>query len=267
MKSAGGAPAGAYARPVALPLPLVTVAGAAVGGSMGLFGVGGSSLATPVLSLLAVAPLAAVASPLPATVPSAIVGAWPYLRGGEARPRAAAWSSLGGVPGAVLGALLSRVVGGRALLVASGLVLVLAGWRVLQPIDEAARSVGEQRRKNRPLLVAATFGVGLFSGLLANGGAFLLVPLYLLVFGLSLRQAVGTSLLVVTAFSVPALATHWVLGHIDWAVAAAFAPGQVAGAAVASRLGRRFAAARLSRFFAWFLIAFGALFALVRLVA
>ena len=250
---------------VALPLPLVTLAGAAVGAVMGPFGVGGSSLATPMLSLLGVPALAAVASPLLATIPSAIVGAWPYLRRGEARPRAAAWSSLGGVPGAVLGALLSRAVGGPALLVLSGAVLVLAGWRVLKPVDETAKEVGERRRLNRPVLVSATFVVGVFSGLLANGGAFLLVPLYLLLFGLSLREAVGTSLLVVTALSVPALATHWALGHIDWAVAAAFAPGQLAGAAVGSRLGRRFPAWSLRRSFAWFLMAFGTLFAVGRL--
>ena len=178
------------------PWPVFVVAGAAIGTFLGLFGVGGSSIATPLLSLLGLPGLLAVASPLPATVPAALVAAWPYLRNREARPRAAGWSILGGVPGTIGGALLSEVVGGRALLVASGFVLMIVGLRVIRPIDEATRHAGTERGKNRPLLVATAAGIGLFTGQLANGGGFLLVPAYLLVFGLTMRQAVGTSLLV-----------------------------------------------------------------------
>src|SRR5437868_15004337 len=113
---------------------------------MGLFGVGGSSVATPVLSLLGVHGLAAIASPLPATIPSAVVGAVPYVRQGEARPKAAGWSLLGAVPATVAGGLLAQLVGGAALLVASGVVLVAVGVRVMLPIVDAARAKGELRR-------------------------------------------------------------------------------------------------------------------------
>src|SRR4051794_35404301 len=106
---------------------------------MGFFGVGGSSVATPVLSLLGVHGLAAIASPLPATVPSALAGAIPYWRSGEARPKAASWTLLGAVPATVVGGLLAQVVGGAALLVASGVVLVVVGVRVVLPIEDEAR--------------------------------------------------------------------------------------------------------------------------------
>ena len=66
--------------------PFIVLAGAAVGLCTGLFGVGGSSVATPVLALLGAPGLIAVASPLPATIPSAAVGAIPYIRSREARP-------------------------------------------------------------------------------------------------------------------------------------------------------------------------------------
>ena len=79
------------------------------------------------------------------------------------------------------------------------------------------------------MLVASAAGLGLFTGLLANGGGFLLMPLYLLVFGLRMRQAVGTSLLVIAVLSIPTLVTHWALGHIDWTVAFAFTVGTRAG--------------------------------------
>lgn len=134
----------------------------------------------PLLSLLGVPPLVAVASPLPATIPAAVLGAMPYLRSGDARPRAAAWSLLGAVPATIVGALLSRVIAGTALLVLSGLVLVVVGVRVLLPIEQASRDAGAERRRNRPMLVAAAAGVDLFTGMLANGEGFLLMPLYLL---------------------------------------------------------------------------------------
>src|SRR3954466_13173639 len=221
------------------PWPVITLAGGAVGGLMGIFGVGGSSVATPVLSLLGVPPLVAVASPLVATIPGATIAAVPYVRSGAARPKAAAWSLLGAVPATIVGALLSRLVGGPALLVASGFVLVVVGIRVVLPIEDAAREAGTRRRLNRPLLVAAATGVGLFTGVLAHGGAFLLMPMYLLVFGLRMRQAVGTSLVVVAALSLPTLVTHWSLGHIDWGVSVALLAGQVPGSIVGSQLAKR----------------------------
>lgn len=246
--------------------PFIALAGGSVGLLMGIFGVGGSSVATPLLSLLGVPPIVAVASPLPATIPAALVGVGPYLRSGDARPRAAAWSLLGAVPATVLGALASRVVAGGVLLVASGAVLVAVGARVLLPIEEAARRAGSERRQNRLLLVVAAAGVGLLTGLLANGGGFLLMPLYLLVFGLGMRQAVGTSLLVVALLSAPTLLTHWALGHIDWSVAAQFAAGAVPGSIGGSRLAVHLGGRAHRRAFGGFLIAFGALFLLHRLL-
>ena len=245
----------------------VTLGGGVVGGLMGLFGVGGSSVATPILSLLGIPPIIAVASPLAATIPAAALGSVPYVRSGDARPKAAAWSLLGAVPATIVGALLSRFVGGAVLLVVSGVVLAVVGVRVLLPIEDAAREAGTRRRKNRLLSVVTAAGLGLFTGLLANGGAFLLMPLYLLVFGLRMRQAVGTSLLVVAVLSIPTLATHWALGHIDWVVAGEFAMGLLPASYAGAHLSSRFAGGAQRRAFGCFLITFGLLFTLYRLLA
>lgn len=246
--------------------PPVVLGGLAVGVCMGLFGVGGSSVATPLLSLLGAPGLIAVASPLPATIPAAAAAAASYLRAGRVRWRAAAWSLLGGVPGTVVGALLSRLAGGSTLLVVSGLVLVVVGLRVLRPADQASAEAGTRRRRNRPLLVAATAAVGLSTGLLANGGGFLLVPLYLLVFGLGMRQAVGTSLVVVAVLSLPTLATHWALGHVDWVLAAQFAAGLLPGSVAGGLLAQRVEGPALRRGFGWFLVVFGVAFTCLRLL-
>jgi hypothetical protein len=80
------------------PWPVFVAVGVAIGTLTGFFGVGGSSVATPMLSLLGVQGLLAIASPLPATIPSALAAAVPYVRNRTFRPKAAAWSLVGGVP-------------------------------------------------------------------------------------------------------------------------------------------------------------------------
>lgn len=248
------------------PWPAFVAAGAVIGLLIGLFGVGGSSIATPLLAVLGVSGLLAVASPLPATIPAALGAAIPYLRNGEARPRAAGWTLLGSIPAAIAGAFLSQAIGGSPLLIASGIVLTIVGIRVLRPIAESMQAAGTVRRKNRMLLVAASAGVGLSSGLLANGGGFLLVPMYLIIFGLDMRQAAGTSLLVISVLTVPILAAHAALGHINWTVAGAFALGAVPTSFVSGRLAQRVTSSSLKQAFGWFLVASGIAFVLYRLL-
>lgn len=105
----------------------------------------------------------------------------------------------------------------------------------------------------------------MFTGLLANGGGFLLVPLYLLTFGLRMRQAVGTSLLVIAVLAVPTLVTHWALGHVDWPLAGEFALGLLPGSAAGSRLAHHVHGPTLRRAFGVFLVAFGLFFSAYRI--
>jgi uncharacterized protein len=243
----------------------IGAAGVVIGALFGLFGVGGSSFATPVLSLLGLSGFAAVASPLPATIPAALVGAREYHRFGEVDADVARWSLVGGLPATVAGALLSQLVGGAALLVASGVVLGVIGVRVLQPISAASVSADTERRRRPVLITAVAAAVGLFTGLLANGGGFLLVPAYLLIFGLSMRKSSGTSLVVIAALTIPTLLTHWALGHIDWAAAAAFAIGSIPAAWIVSRSSQRIRSENLQRAFGVMLIAFSVWFVAYRL--
>ena len=109
--------------------PEVTAAGLLIGVLFGIFGVGGSSFATPVLGLLGVAGLVAVAAPIPAVIPAALAGTVTYVRRGQVDWTIARWCVYGGVPGTVLGASLSGLVSGRLLLIASGIVLAIVGAR------------------------------------------------------------------------------------------------------------------------------------------
>jgi uncharacterized membrane protein YfcA len=242
----------------------IVVAGGIIGLLIGMFGVGGS-VATPLLSLVGVSPFAAVASALPATIPGSLLGARPYVKSGEARPKAAGWSLLGAVPSTILGAYFSKAVGGPALLVLSGLMLAVAGIRVVLPITDEHRERGTARRLNRPLLVSATFCAGFVAGLLANGGGFLLMPMYLLFFGLRMRQSVGTALLVASVLSIPSLVVHAALGHVNWAVSLPFAIGLLPMSVVGGHYSARFATGKQRQFFGVFLVVFGIFFTIYRL--
>lgn len=240
------------------PWPEVTAVGLVVGVLFGLFGVGGSSFATPALGLLGVPGLVAVAAPLPATICAAAVGMVTYVRRHQVAWPIARWSIYGGVPTTIVGALLSHYVGGRALLIVSGVVLAVVGVRILLPLPEG-RLAGLARRR-ASVVVPAAAAIGLFTGLLANGGGFLLVPLFVLVLGLTMPESAGTSLVVIAVLSIPTLITHWALGHIEWTVATAFAGGAIPGAAVGSRLTQRLPAEVMKRSFAILLVAFAGYF-------
>lgn len=239
--------------------PALTAAGVVIGVLFGLFGVGGSSFATPVLGLLGVQGLVAVAAPLPAAIPAAIVGAASYARRGQVDRDVARWSILGGAPATVVGALLSPWVGGRLLLIASGIVLAIVGLRILARIPESKRLAGRARRR-AGVVVPAAAGIGLFTGLLANGGGFLLVPLFVVVLGLTMPESAGTSLVVIAVLAVPTLVTHWALGHIDWAVAGPFAAGAVPAAPVGAWMAPRVGGDRLKTAFGVLLVAFAVYF-------
>ena len=238
--------------------PAVAAAGLVVGALFGLFGVGGSSFATPALGALGVPGLAAVAAPLPATIPAAVAGMVTYVRRRQVHWPIARWSIIGGVPATIVGALGSRYVGGRALLVVSGVVLAAVGVRILFPLPDERLAL--QGRRKASFVVPAAAMIGLFTGLLANGGGFLLVPLFVVILGLTMPESAGTSLVVIAVLSVPTLATHWALGHIDWGVAAAFAAGSIPGTAVGSRVAQHLPAEATKRGFGVLLIVFAAYF-------
>ncbi|HZJ27564.1 MAG TPA: sulfite exporter TauE/SafE family protein [Acidimicrobiia bacterium] len=238
----------------------IVIAGLGVGTVFGMFGAGGSAFATPVLALLGVPAAIAVASPLPAMLPASVVGARRYLRTGALDTRTAVHAVAGGVPGTILGAFASNWVGGPALLVLSGVMLLVVGARILAPDPAGHAARASARRDRTGFVLALAFMIGVLTGLLANGGGFLLMPAFILVLGLSATKAAGTSMVAVGALTIPTLAVHMGLGHVDWTVALAFAAGLVPGSLAGSRMATRIPAAKTRRAFGVGLVIFAAVF-------
>jgi uncharacterized membrane protein YfcA len=108
------------------------------------------------------------------------------------------------------------------------------------------------------MLVGA--GVGFLSGLLANGGGFLLVPAYLLLFRLKAQEAAATSLVAVALLALPGTWVHWQLGHIDAGLAALLAAGVMPATYLGARAALRLRGRDLRQLFGIFLVLFGLFF-------
>lgn len=211
--------------------------GALIGLLSGLFGVGGSSISTPVLRLaLGVSPLIALATPLPVTLPAAAVGGYVYARSGYVKWRVVTVCGAAGVPAVALGALATDIVSGSGLLALTGAFVAVIGVRMLWP-SELAHHEAHSHEASAILLVAIGAGVGFLSGLLANGGGFLLVPAFVLTLGMSTQEAAATSLITIVAFAIPGTVVHWALGHIDVRLMLLLSVGVIPSSYVGSRVG------------------------------
>jgi uncharacterized membrane protein YfcA len=243
---------------------MIVLAGAGVGTAYGLFGGGGSAFATPVLALMGVPPVLAVASPLPAMLPSSVAGARQYFRVGMLDRRVAKLTVLAGLPAVVIGAFVGRQVGGEALLVVSGAVLLAIGVRMLVPSAKGQAEKCSLRAHNTGTVVAMTATAAFFAGMLANGGGFLLVPLFVIGLGFTSARAAGTALVAAVALVVPTLLTHWVLGDIDWMVAGAFSLGMIPASMLGARYGTKLPDVVTRTLFGAALVLFSAYFLVTR---
>lgn len=212
----------------------VFLIGVLVGFLGGLFGKGGSAIATPLLSLAGIAGFIAVAAPLPATVPGTFIAAVAYRKSKLLDWEIIRWSVAVGLPATVAGAYLTRFIGPQPLLVVTGVMVLGFGLSFLLAPQEIAPVSADSPSAPAPrlrywhlrLIVVAAF-VGLVSGLLANSGGFLLAPSYARILRQPLKRAFASSLAVSVVLAIPGTIMHALLGHIDWSVTMTMALGSV----------------------------------------
>ncbi len=227
-----------------LALPL----GVAVGLSLGLVGAGGSLLAVPILVYILDQPVQqATTSTLFIVGVTALAGVAGHLGRGTVHWRVAL--SLGAVAilGAAGGTALNRLADEDAILFMLGLLMLAAAVALLRGRPLGARS------QSRPLswqVLAAGFGIGVLTGFFGVGGGFLIVPVLVLVVGLSIEAAIATSLVVIAIASAAALVGHLATGGIDWALTGVFTAVAGSAAVLGARLQPRVPTRWLTRVFA-----------------
>jgi len=224
----------------------------AVGVSLGLLGAGGTAIALPILVYLLgmEAHLAITVSILLVGAVSAL-GAVMHHAHGHVRWWTAAAFAPFGIAGAALGTRWCYLLSPRVLMLTfSGLLIVMAA-RIL-----SERGAAEPRRRPILLVALAGFGIGVLTGVLGVGGGFLIVPAMVWIAGLDMKQAIGTSLVVIAINSAAAFYGHWRhTRDIDWTLAAALLVSALLGMTAGSLLAHRTHPARLRRWFAWLLLA------------
>lgn len=248
-----------------VPVALLLSSGALVGLMLGLVGGGGSILAVPLLVYLVGVPSAhvAIGTSAFAVALNAASGLATHARLGTVKWPCALVFSAAGVAGAFLGASLSKQFGGTELLALFGLLMIGIGiymlWLRPKVAGHDVRLTPDTAAQLLPRLLAFGLGVGLLSGFFGIGGGFLIVPGLVLATGMALQNAIGTSLVAVTAFGAATASSYAASGLVDWRLALLVIAGGVAGSLIGTRVNARLALHRhaLSVTFAGVVIAVG----------
>jgi uncharacterized protein len=227
--------------------------GLAIGLLLGLVGGGGSILAVPVLVYLLGEPVKdATTESLLVVGTAALVGAADHARIGRVELQAGLTFGASGAAGAIAGTALNRIVGGRAILLAFAALLLAAAVAMLRRGPE---SPTHGRKTSFARVAPVGLATGVLTGFFGVGGGFVIVPALVLLLGLPLTLAIGTSLLVIALTSAAALAAHLASGSIDWLIASTFTGAAIAGALAGRRLGAIINPRRLGQLFALLLVA------------
>ena len=238
--------------------------GLVIGVLLGLLGGGGSILAVPALVYGAGVPLAA-AVPMSLLVVgvSSATALLPRLRRGQLSWRIAGVFRAAGAGAAFAGAAVNRLLDPRFVLVGFAALMVTAAVRMLGEQvraggDCALPGGGVNWRSCLPKAIGSGLAVGFLTGLFGVGGGFLIIPALVLLLGLPMTVAVGTSLLIIVVNSAAGFAAHAGDTPLDYRLAAVFTLAAVAGSVLAAPLATRLPAHRLRRWFAYLVLAIAA---------
>ncbi|MBK7622821.1 MAG: sulfite exporter TauE/SafE family protein [Kineosporiaceae bacterium] len=242
---------------------LVVLAGLIVGFVVGLTGMGGGALMTPVLVLLfGVTPLAAVSSDLVAAAVMKPVGSWVHMRRGTIQWPLVRWLMVGSVPSAFVGVLVLRALGnsgdvqavvktslGVALLVAAAAMVYKAYTGMVARVRrEAAARRGEEviEPEDVPIVVRPlpTVLIGAAGGLIVGmtsvgSGSLIIIALIALYPSLTANRLVGTDLVQAVPLVASAALGHVLFGDFQFDLTASLLLGSIPGVYLGAQLSSR----------------------------
>jgi uncharacterized membrane protein YfcA len=233
------------------------IPGVLIGAALGLLGGGGSVLTVPIfVYVLGFEPKAAIAMSLAVVGVTSALGTAGHWRAGNVNVRIAL--VFGGVAmlGTLLGVRLSRLVPGTTQLVIFGAVMLAAAVFMLRGRSPSKEDRGECLASpvvSALMVVPGGLSVGVLTGIVGVGGGFLIVPALVLL-RMSLREAVGTSLLIITGTCVVGFLGYFGHVRLDWAAMAFVAAGTLPGIALGGYLHQFVPQSILRRGFAAFLV-------------
>ena len=247
-------------------------ASALIGVSLGLIGGGGSILTVPVLVyLFGVEPVLATAYSLFIVGSTSLVGALPKYRDGQVNLKTAV---IFGIP-AILAVYATRafivpVIANPVFAIGTfvvskamflmGIFAILMVFASISMIRSKKDTTVEDapvapQKFNYPMILLEGTVVGLLTGLVGAGGGFLIIPALVLFSKLPMKQAIGTSLLIIAAKSLFGFLGD--LGHhqFDWVLLGSVTTLAIGGIFLGNRLSRKVDSGKLKKAFGWFVLA------------
>lgn len=237
-------------------LILGLILSALIGLSLGLIGGGGSIITVPVLVyVLGVEAHEAVGMSLAVVGATSLVGSFLHQRRGSLQMKTGLIFGAAGVVGALVGSPLTRLLSPSGLLLTFAILMLAIAVLMLRRKPASVAQI--EARKKQPSLwksLAAGFAVGVLTGFLGVGGGFLIVPALVMFGGLSMKDAIGTSLFVIFLNCVAGLVGHASQNNFDWSLTALVTVLAVAGTIFGTFASHRVAANKLQKGFAVFVL-------------
>lgn len=235
-----------------------------VGLSLGLLGSGGSILTVPVLIYLADEPeKVAIAESLGIVGAISFAGFIPYALKKQIHWRSVILFGLPGMAGTYGGAIIAGYVSGTFQLLLFAAVMIVAAVMMFRDDTKRINADGEADIFHAWWkIVLEGLAVGMLTGLVGVGGGFLIVPALVLLGGLPMSLAVGTSLLIITLKSFSGFFKYMdVLANLgltmNWHLILVFSLIGAVGSLVGKRVGSKISNEKLKKVFAGFLILMG----------
>jgi uncharacterized membrane protein YfcA len=233
--------------------PGLALSGFVVGALVGLTGVGGGALMTPLLILFfGVRPTLAVGSDLAYATITKVVGSIQYVRRGHVNFPYIRWLVLGSVPASLVAVfVLAPAFRARGMdverltthtlgimLVAVATLTLLEPWLYAGRLRDSRliRGHAVQRRFKEPILVAGGLVIGTGVGLTSVGSGAVLMAIFLLVSELDLMVLIGTDIVHATILLGAAGGAHWIQGNVEPRLVVALLVGSLPGVWLGSRL-------------------------------
>jgi uncharacterized protein len=243
-----------------------------IGISLGLIGGGGSILTVPVLYyLFGVNPVLASAYSLFIVGLSSLIGAIPKYRQGQVNLKtalifgapsiAAVFATrkfiMPAIPASVFTIGNFTVTKNILLLVLFALLMIFASVSMIRDKKKPEENKEEKQVFNYPLILVEGAVVGLLTGLVGAGGGFLIIPALVILSKLPMKQAIGTSLLIIAAKSLIGFTGDLSNYTMDWKLLLPVTGLAIAGIFIGDALSKKTDGEKLKKGFGWFVLVMG----------
>ena len=243
-----------------------------IGISLGLIGGGGSILTVPVLVyLFHVEPVLATAYSLFIVGASSLVGAWPKYKQGFVnlktaiifgRPSITAVFAtrkflVPAIPneiGSIGGLMITKSL---LMMLLFAVLMVAVSFSMIRSKSSKETESEEEQKFNYPMILLEGALVGILTGLVGAGGGFLIIPALVMLSKLPMKQAVGTSLLIIAAKSLIGFTGDLGNRTMDWTLLLSVTALAIAGIFIGDKLSKLIDGNKLKTGFGWFVLVMG----------